>query len=62
MKGQYVIIDLRNMDFLKNEEDKIAEKGMKEEIELLRLNSLNRYTPNRNFHGKNECFSKIKYD
>jgi hypothetical protein len=23
MKGQYVIIDLRNMDFMKNEEDKI---------------------------------------
>ena len=37
-------------------------KVINKEIELLRLNSLNRYTPNRNFHGKNECFSKIKYD
>jgi hypothetical protein len=24
MKGQYVIIDLKNMDFMKNEEDKIC--------------------------------------
>lgn len=37
-------------------------KVINKEIELLKLNNLNRYTPNRNFHGKNECFSKIKYD
>jgi uncharacterized protein YacL (UPF0231 family) len=31
MKGQYVIIDLRNMDFMKNEENKINYYDTEEE-------------------------------
>lgn len=32
------------------------------EMQLLKTNKKNRYLPIRNFHGKNECFSKVEYD
>jgi len=35
---------------------------IQKEIELLRLNKENRYTPSRFFHGRNECFSKVEYE
>lgn len=32
------------------------------EIELLKSNKSNKYLPKRDFHGKNECFSSVRYD
>ena len=46
--------------FLFEDDDPI--KVISKELELLRLNKDNRYLPQRNFHGKNECFSKVIYD
>jgi hypothetical protein len=46
--------------FLFEDDDPI--KVINKELELLRLNKDNNYLPARNFHGKNECFSKVIYD
>lgn len=43
-------------------EDDDPIKVINKELELLRLNKPNSYLPNRNFGGKNECFSKVEYD
>ena len=43
-------------------EDNDPIKVINKERELLRLNKPNSYLPERNFSGKNECFSKVEYD
>jgi len=43
-------------------EDNDPMKVINKELELLRLNKSNSYLPNRDFGGKNECFSKVEYD
>jgi hypothetical protein len=51
-----------NKDILYIYEDNDPIKVINKELELLKLNKENRYLPKRNFHGKNECFSKVEYD
>lgn len=43
-------------------EDKDPLKVIQKEIDLLKLNKNNKYTPNRKFHGMYECFSEVVYD
>lgn len=43
-------------------EDKDPIKVLNKEKDLLKKNKFNRFTPSRDFHGKNECFSKVEYD
>lgn len=51
-----------NKEILYIFEDNDPMKVINKERELLRLNKENRYLPSRNFHGKNECFSKVIYE
>lgn len=51
-----------NKEILYLFEDDDPIKVINKELELLKLNKQNTYLPKRNFHGKNECFSKVEYD